>query len=95
MRLAAAIEGAQRSAELTRQLLSFGRRQALKPVPTNVNDFATRMRDLLRRSLPHDIDIDVIERPELCQRWSILRIWRMQFLTWHLIHATRCREAGG
>ena len=65
MRLAAAIEGAQRSAELTRQLLSFGRRQALKPVPTNVNDLATRMRDLLRRSLPHDIDIDVIEHPEL------------------------------
>ena len=65
MRLAAAIEGAQRSAELTRQLLSFGRRQALEPVPTNVNDLATRMRDLLRRSLPHDIDIDVIENLEL------------------------------
>jgi signal transduction histidine kinase len=65
MRLAAAIEGAQRSAELTRQLLSFGRRQALEPLPTNVNDLTTRMRDLLRRSLPHDIDIDVIEYPEL------------------------------
>jgi signal transduction histidine kinase/CHASE3 domain sensor protein len=65
IRLAAAIEGAQRSAELTRQLLSFGRRQALEPVPTNVNDLATRMRDLLRRSLSHDIDIDVIEYPEL------------------------------
>jgi CHASE3 domain sensor protein/nitrogen-specific signal transduction histidine kinase len=65
IRLAAAIEGAQRSAELTRQLLSFGRRQALEPVPTNVNDLARRMRDLLRRSLPHDIDLDLIEHPEL------------------------------
>ncbi|MGB8525954.1 MAG: PAS-domain containing protein [Rhodoplanes sp.] len=46
VRVAAAIEGAQRSAELTRQLLSFGRRQALEPVPTNVNDLATSMRDL-------------------------------------------------
>lgn len=65
VRIASAIEGAQRSAELTRQLLSFGRRQALEPVPTNVNDLATSMRDLLRRSLPQEIDIDVIEDPDL------------------------------
>ena len=46
-----AMEGAKRGAALTERMLTFARRQDLKPAPVNVADLVHGMTDLLRRSL--------------------------------------------
>ena len=51
---------AERGAELTHQLLSFARRQALEPKIVNVNRLVAGMDALLRRTIPEDIDIEVV-----------------------------------
>jgi PAS domain S-box-containing protein len=59
--LAAMIRSAgERGAELTRQLLSFARRQPLEPRSVQVNDLAVGMESLLRRSLGEDVELRVI-----------------------------------
>jgi PAS domain S-box-containing protein len=59
--LAAMIRAAgERGAELTRQLLSFARRQPLEPKSVQVNDLAAAMEGLLRRSLGEDVKLRVI-----------------------------------
>lgn len=55
------MQGAQRSAELTRQLLAIGRSQPLEPVAADLNKLAKEFTGLLRRSLPESIDINVVE----------------------------------
>ena len=45
------MEGAKRGATLTERMLTFARRQDLKPAPVNVADLVHGMADLLRRSL--------------------------------------------
>jgi PAS domain S-box-containing protein len=50
---------ADRGAELTHQLLAFGRRQLLRPVEIDCNDLLGGIRERLRRSLRDDIEIRV------------------------------------
>src|SRR5439155_2750423 len=52
-------DAADRAAELTRQLLAFGRRQVLEPHPLNLDDVVRSMQKLLRRTVPADIEIDL------------------------------------
>lgn len=47
----------ERAAALTRQLLAFGRKQVLQPVPLDLNQIATGVEKMLRRILGEDIDL--------------------------------------
>src|SRR5260370_11982145 len=44
-----------RAANLTRQLLAFGRKQILQPLPINLNDVVTDMNKMLRRLIAEDV----------------------------------------
>ena len=44
-----------RAANLTRQLLAFGRKQILQPLPINLNDIVTDMNKMLQRLIGEDI----------------------------------------
>jgi two-component system cell cycle sensor histidine kinase/response regulator CckA len=54
-----------RAANLTRQLLAFGRKQILQPIPLNLNDVVTDMNRMLRRLIGEDIQLDAILAPDL------------------------------
>ena len=54
-----------RAAVLTRQLLAFGRKQLLQPVPLNLNQVAEGIDKMLRRILGEDIDFVQVLAPDL------------------------------
>lgn len=62
----AAMDGAERAANLTRRLLAFSRQQALAPVPTDVNALVAGMSDLLHRTLGETVRIETALAAEAC-----------------------------
>lgn len=58
-------KAAQRSAELTRQLLGFARRQTIDPKELNLNDAIGGMLSMLRRLIGEDIDLAFHPRADL------------------------------
>jgi PAS domain S-box-containing protein len=58
----------QRAADLTRQLLAFSRKQALRPQRTSINDLVMATAKLLRRTLGELIEIESILADEL---WNV------------------------
>jgi two-component system cell cycle sensor histidine kinase/response regulator CckA len=48
---------AERAAGLTRQLLSFARREVIQPQVVNINDLLTNMASILRRTLGADLEL--------------------------------------
>jgi PAS domain S-box-containing protein len=50
---------AERASQLTRRLLTFGRRQWLDPQPTDVGELVEAMADLMRRTLGSKIEIEI------------------------------------
>ena len=56
-RIEAALDGVDRGAKLSSQLLAFGRRQPLEPVVVHLGRVLDRMEDLLRRALGESIAI--------------------------------------
>ena len=59
-RLRNALYGADRAAQLTRQLLAFARRQPLEPQVINLSRLFGDMADLLRRTLGEGIEIETV-----------------------------------
>ncbi len=59
-RLKNAIFGAERAAQLTRQLLAFARRQPLEPKVVNLSRLVSDMADLLRRTLGESIEVETV-----------------------------------
>jgi PAS domain S-box-containing protein len=58
-------QAGQRAASLTSQLLSFSRKQILKPEVLDLNTAITNMSKMLRRLIGEDIDLVCITRPGL------------------------------
>jgi CheY-like chemotaxis protein len=59
---------AQRSADLTKQLLAFARRQTVAPIVLDLNDCVATMLKILKRLIGEDIDLVCIPRSDL---WPI------------------------
>jgi PAS domain S-box-containing protein len=59
-RLRNALYGAERAAQLTRQLLAFARRQPLAPKVVNLSRLVSDMADLLRRTLGESIEVETV-----------------------------------
>ncbi|CAG9196450.1 Histidine kinase [Paraburkholderia sabiae] len=60
-RIGRAIEAVERGSKLASQLLAFGRRQALQPVPSSLGDVLHNMEDLLRRALGERVRVRIHE----------------------------------
>ena len=55
----------ERAASLTQQLLAFGRKQMLQPLPLDLNRILANMVDMLRRIIGEDVELVLVEAPEL------------------------------
>jgi len=62
-----AMTAAEIASDLTQRLLAFARRQPLLPQLLDLNRLVQDMRDLLRRSLGADIEIEIVACPDLWQ----------------------------
>lgn len=59
------LEAAHRSAEITRQLLAFARRQTIRPKVIDINEAVEGMLKMLRRLIGEDIDLSWVPSPGL------------------------------
>ena len=59
------MQGADRGATLTKRMLAFARRQALRPETVDVTKLVQGMEEMLRRTLGPSIEIITAYRPEL------------------------------
>jgi signal transduction histidine kinase/ActR/RegA family two-component response regulator len=59
-----ALKAAARGANLTGQLLAFSRRQRLSPVPLDINEVITGMREMMARSIGPQVQIETDLEPE-------------------------------
>jgi CheY-like chemotaxis protein len=59
--------GAQRAAQLTRQLLAFGRKQLLRPTVLDLNEVVAEMRQLISVMLSEGVELVINTAPELGQ----------------------------
>ena len=55
-----ALHGANRAAQLTRQLLAFARRQPLEPKVVNLGRLVTDMAEMLRRTLGEAVEVETV-----------------------------------
>jgi CheY-like chemotaxis protein len=62
-----AMTAAEIAADLTQRLLAFARRRPLLPQLLDVNRLVQDMRDLLRRSIGADVEIEIVACPDLWQ----------------------------
>jgi PAS domain S-box-containing protein len=58
-------KASERAASLTRQLLAFSRKQAIQPVPLNLNEIVTGIEKLLHRLISENIHISTKLSPDL------------------------------
>jgi PAS domain S-box-containing protein len=79
----------QRAADLTRQLLAFSRKQALRPQVTDINDLVAATGTLLRRTLGEQIEIESILADDL---WTV-RVDRAQLEAALINLAINARDA--
>jgi len=67
------LELARRSAEngrdLTRQLLAYSREQLLEPSETDVNDAIRHVHDMMLRTVPEDVNIEINLEPDAWRAW--------------------------
>ncbi len=61
---------AQRAAELTKRLLTFGRREVVRPAVISLNDVVREVEDLLRRTLGTHIELTTALAPDLWPLWA-------------------------
>ena len=80
---------AQRAADLTRQLLAFGRRQVLNPQLLDLNEVLAAMVGMLERVIGEDIDLVVSPSPDV----HVVRADRGQIEQVILNLATNARDA--
>ena len=69
------VKAAHRAAELTRQLLAVSRRQILQPTVLDVNRMVTNIQNLLHRTIPENIEIQL----DLSSDLEMVRADRGQF----------------
>jgi two-component system, cell cycle sensor histidine kinase and response regulator CckA len=55
----------ERASKLTKQLLAFSRKQILQPEILNLNEVVLRMRNLLRRVIGENIELETVLLPDL------------------------------
>jgi two-component system, cell cycle sensor histidine kinase and response regulator CckA len=55
----------RRAADLTKQLLAFSRKQVIKPVIIDINDFLVKVERMLRRIIGENITLDINREPDL------------------------------
>ncbi len=62
------LEAARKSADLTRQLLAFARRQTVRPAVLDLNDSVEGTLGMLRRLIGEDMELTFVPGPDL---WSV------------------------
>ena len=71
--VASAVRLAEQAGELTHSLLSFARKQLLKPNEVDLDDFLHRFQRLLTRTLDPRVRIEVVTEPDLAPVWADAR----------------------
>ena len=59
---------AERSSNLTKQLLAFARKQTVSPIPVNLNDSLSSIHHMLVRLIGEDITLTIVPAPDL---WTV------------------------